>query len=157
MYVDITSDMKILLELLEALDIDLLNSTPRDERNLKSIKETAKCVQTNDKILRESLGVMKKSKEKLPLEVTAAMKLVPKLLRYCGLCSGVCGGEEHFIHKTETIVEGKRVKYRVYGVSQTKGHQMIELSVLQRRELGERATESSKDVLDRLNLHTSHR
>ena len=136
-YIDITSDMKILLELLDALGLQLLDFTPRDERMLKSgeaLQNLQRVFKQDDKILRESLSAAKKSpRQGYPQEVTTAMKLLPKLLRSCGLCSGLCGDERHFIRKKDTTVEGERVKYRVYGVSQPNLHQMIELDVLEHR------------------------
>jgi hypothetical protein len=136
-YVDITSDMNILLELLDALGLQLLDFTPRDERMLKSgeaLQNLQRVFKQDDKILRESLSAAKRSpRQGYPQEVTTAMKLMPKLLRSCGLCSGLCGDERHFIRKKDTTVEGERVKYRVYGVSQPNLHQMIELDVLEHR------------------------
>ena len=151
-YVDITSDMKILLELLSALDLHLLDMTECDERALKTgelLKRIQMVFRQDDKILRESLSAAKKNPRKnFPLEVTAAMKLVPKLLRSCGLSSGVCGDKEHFIRKKDTTVEGKRVKYRVYGLSKMNLDQMIELDVLEQRQNIERKVKGNETKLE---------
>ena len=76
------------------------------------------------------------------------MKLVPKLLRSCGLSSGVCGDKEHFIRKKDTTVEGKRVKYRVYGLSKMNLDQMIELDVLEQRQNIERKVKGNETKLE---------
>ena len=63
-YADVTSDMKNLLELLDALGLHLLDFAPRDERDLKSgeaLRNLQRVFKQDDKILRESLSAAKKS------------------------------------------------------------------------------------------------
>jgi len=127
-YVDIVSDMKILKELLDALGLKITDDSEHDERDIRSEK-LAKVFKKHDTRLREYLDQARRNpREGFSVEATATMKLLPRLLRSCGLCHGNCGDTSHFIRRKDTTVQGKRVKYRVYGIPRSRIPVMDELS-----------------------------
>ena len=127
-YIDIVSDMGILKELLDALGLKITDDSEHDERDIRSEK-LAKIFKKHDTRLREYLDIARRNpREGFSVEVTATMKLLPKLLRLCGLCHGNCGDTSHFIRRKDTTVQGKRVKYRVYGIPRSRITAMDELS-----------------------------